>query len=35
VGVPLVKRRPDLFYAYVGTDQYVDMAHVTRPSSTR
>jgi pimeloyl-ACP methyl ester carboxylesterase len=26
VGVPLVKRRPDLFYAYVGTDQYVDMA---------
>ena len=25
-GVPLVKRRPDLFYAYVGTDQYVDMA---------
>jgi pimeloyl-ACP methyl ester carboxylesterase len=25
VGVPLVKRRPDLFYAYVGTDQYVDM----------
>jgi pimeloyl-ACP methyl ester carboxylesterase len=26
VGAPLVKRRPDLFYAYVGTDQYVDMA---------
>jgi pimeloyl-ACP methyl ester carboxylesterase len=26
VGVPLVKRRPELFYAYVGTDQYVDMA---------
>ena len=26
VGVPLAKRRPDLFYAYVGTDQYVDMA---------
>ena len=25
VGVPLVKRRPELFYAYVGTDQYVDM----------
>lgn len=25
-GVPLVKRRPELFYAYVGTDQYIDMA---------
>jgi pimeloyl-ACP methyl ester carboxylesterase len=25
VGVPLVQRRPDLFAAYVGTDQYVDM----------
>ncbi len=26
VGVPLAKRRPDLFHSYVGTDQYVDMA---------
>jgi len=26
VGVPLVKRWPELFYAFVGTDQYVDMA---------
>ncbi|MEV4753814.1 alpha/beta hydrolase [Micromonospora sp. NPDC049559] len=25
VGVPLVQRRPDLFAAYVGTDNYVDM----------
>lgn len=25
IGVPLVQRRPDLFHAYVGTDQYVDM----------
>jgi pimeloyl-ACP methyl ester carboxylesterase len=27
IGVPLVQRRPDLFSAYVGTDQYVNMAH--------
>jgi pimeloyl-ACP methyl ester carboxylesterase len=26
-GVPLVKRRPDLFHALVATDLYVDMAH--------
>jgi pimeloyl-ACP methyl ester carboxylesterase len=26
VGVPMVQRRPDLFHAYVGTDQYVDVA---------
>jgi pimeloyl-ACP methyl ester carboxylesterase len=24
VGVPMARRRPDLFYAYVGTDQIVD-----------
>jgi pimeloyl-ACP methyl ester carboxylesterase len=27
VGIPLVQRRPDLYSAYVGTDQYVSMAH--------
>lgn len=26
VGLPMVRRRPDLFHAYVGTDQYVDVA---------
>jgi len=26
LGVPMVQRRPDLFYAYVGTGQIVDMA---------
>jgi pimeloyl-ACP methyl ester carboxylesterase len=26
IGIPLVQRRPDLFSAYVGTDQYVNMA---------
>jgi pimeloyl-ACP methyl ester carboxylesterase len=26
VGVLMAKKRPDLFYAYVGTDQIVDMA---------
>lgn len=25
LGVPMIKRRPDLFYAYVGTGQMVDM----------
>jgi pimeloyl-ACP methyl ester carboxylesterase len=25
VGLPMVKRRPDLFYAYVGTGQIIDM----------
>jgi len=27
LGVPMVQRRPDLFYAYVGTDQNVNMLH--------
>jgi pimeloyl-ACP methyl ester carboxylesterase len=26
VGLPMVQRRPDLFHAYVGTDQLVDVA---------
>jgi pimeloyl-ACP methyl ester carboxylesterase len=25
IGIPLVQRRPELFHAYVGTDQYVTM----------